>query len=401
MTSHQLDNKDISAAQQLLERGVVSLMEGRRDEAKMLLVQSLKLNDGNVEAWLWLRTCVTSSADKEFCLRKALNRSGALSEHSYLDEALDAIRITDLNQARTTIVDGLRSDVRNERAWLWLSVCSESEETIRRCLQQAFNIRKTNLALHSANAESVTGSYVPPIKHVPQRLVASEKLPISVAKHKTPDTLSRNSQRLQHLGIAALIVMVMLILGCAILLQFFRNFPLTSDVSMASQTRDFPSFFYGDALRYLPPLDDMPSGFEHFPVLDAYRKAPNGTEAEIAYILSKHNRDLVAWYYVMVFDKETEAIEQMRKERADEGHPEDADSSWIVVPLTAEVHNVNEAIAYRVSVPLPVGWMAMDTITFRIKNLIMQVNVSSTPSRYADLDKSLTFVEIALEHLER
>lgn len=62
-------NDDISA---LLYEGAVAVREGRRDDARGLLMQVIERDENNELAWFWLSGAVDDAADQEIALENVL-----------------------------------------------------------------------------------------------------------------------------------------------------------------------------------------------------------------------------------------------------------------------------------------------------------------------------------------
>jgi hypothetical protein len=55
-----------------LKQGIRALQEGRRGEARQLLVQVLREDAGNEQAWLWMSGTVKTNKQRQICLEKVL-----------------------------------------------------------------------------------------------------------------------------------------------------------------------------------------------------------------------------------------------------------------------------------------------------------------------------------------
>jgi hypothetical protein len=60
-------------AQQLLKAGIKALKSGDRPNARKLLMQVIKLDERNEQAWLWLSGAVTTNKERRTCLQNALS----------------------------------------------------------------------------------------------------------------------------------------------------------------------------------------------------------------------------------------------------------------------------------------------------------------------------------------
>jgi tetratricopeptide (TPR) repeat protein len=80
---------DIERAQWLYE-GALALSEGRREEARRLLMQVIERDEQNEQAWLWLSGAVEDPADQQIALENVLainpNNSAARAGLEWLRE---------------------------------------------------------------------------------------------------------------------------------------------------------------------------------------------------------------------------------------------------------------------------------------------------------------------------
>ncbi|MDX9832732.1 MAG: tetratricopeptide repeat protein [Anaerolineae bacterium] len=63
---------DESQPAELLRRGIASAKAGRKEEAREALLQVVKLDERNEQAWLWLSAVVDSNEEREICLENVL-----------------------------------------------------------------------------------------------------------------------------------------------------------------------------------------------------------------------------------------------------------------------------------------------------------------------------------------
>ncbi len=70
------------AIDDLLNRGIAALKEGRRDEARRLLAQALEQDEHNEMAWLWMSGVVETDAERRICLENVLkiNSSNTIAQ---------------------------------------------------------------------------------------------------------------------------------------------------------------------------------------------------------------------------------------------------------------------------------------------------------------------------------
>lgn len=56
----------------LLEQAAAHIREGEIEKARSLLIEALKQNPGEEDAWLWMTKCVTEPEQKRYCFEKVL-----------------------------------------------------------------------------------------------------------------------------------------------------------------------------------------------------------------------------------------------------------------------------------------------------------------------------------------
>jgi hypothetical protein len=75
---------------ELLHKGAQALQEGRRDEARELLLRCTELNESDPEVWLWLSGAVNDPEDAKIALENVLtlspNHPQALAGLGWLEE---------------------------------------------------------------------------------------------------------------------------------------------------------------------------------------------------------------------------------------------------------------------------------------------------------------------------
>src|SRR3990172_1259600 len=59
-------------ARQLRQQGIDAAKAGRKDEARRLLQQAIRLEPGNEMAWLWMASVSNDKRERLFCLKKLL-----------------------------------------------------------------------------------------------------------------------------------------------------------------------------------------------------------------------------------------------------------------------------------------------------------------------------------------
>jgi Tfp pilus assembly protein PilF len=56
----------------MLEQAVIHIKAGEIEKARPLLIEVLKQNPSNENAWLWMTKCVTETEQKRYCFEKVL-----------------------------------------------------------------------------------------------------------------------------------------------------------------------------------------------------------------------------------------------------------------------------------------------------------------------------------------
>jgi Flp pilus assembly protein TadD len=95
---------------ELLRQGIAAAKAGRKEEAHETLLQVIKLDERNEQAWLWLSAVVDSIEEKEICLENvlALNPANA--------QILNAVKVHLVPE--TCNIRGVEFDPRGNTFWV-------------------------------------------------------------------------------------------------------------------------------------------------------------------------------------------------------------------------------------------------------------------------------------------
>jgi tetratricopeptide (TPR) repeat protein len=132
--SHAETRPPHADASALLRDGIAAAKAGDRQKAQDLLARVVKLDDGNVTAWLWLSGVVDDLNYREVCLQTALKvdpenevAQRGLAQvrqqkvHELLQAGITAAQRGQRDHARSLLARVVEMDEKNVAAWLWLS----------------------------------------------------------------------------------------------------------------------------------------------------------------------------------------------------------------------------------------------------------------------------------------
>jgi twitching motility two-component system response regulator PilG len=151
-------NESVSSeGDQLLRAGVKAAQEGRRSEAKALLLRVTEVEPENENAWLWLASIseypeellvflnnvlrVNAENERAIEWKKATQ---SLLAKTLVQRGADASREDRNNFARQCFEQAVDHDAENELAWLWLASIAESESEKIGMFEKVLSINPEN-----------------------------------------------------------------------------------------------------------------------------------------------------------------------------------------------------------------------------------------------------------------
>lgn len=176
--------------------GIQAAQQGKREQAKAILMQVVEQDQNNVQAWLWLSGVVDDLEDRQVCLENVLTldpdnvaaQRGLAAVRTQRAQALLQQGITQAQagqreQARQTLMQVVELDEKNVSAWLWLSGLVDDLEEHEVCLQNVLDLEPNHPAARKglaqvqaelAQREQIVMSAPPPSSPPPPRSILEE-----------------------------------------------------------------------------------------------------------------------------------------------------------------------------------------------------------------------------------
>jgi len=146
-----------SEGEQLLRAGVKAAQEGRRSEAKALLLRVTEVEPENENAWLWLASISEYPEELLVFLNNVLRvnpenaraiewkkATRSLLAKTLIQRGVDASREERKHFARQCFEQAVEHDSENELAWLWLASVSDSDAERARMFEKVLEINPDN-----------------------------------------------------------------------------------------------------------------------------------------------------------------------------------------------------------------------------------------------------------------
>ncbi len=157
----------LTEAAEMLNAGIKAAQEGRRGEARNLLLQVTELDSENENAWLWLasiseypeelliflNSVLKINPENERALEWAKATKTLLSK-TFVQRGIDASKDIRKDFAKQCFLQAIVHDNQNEMAWLWLASVADSDEEKTSHLQKVLNINSEN-AMAKASLKSI------------------------------------------------------------------------------------------------------------------------------------------------------------------------------------------------------------------------------------------------------
>ncbi len=166
------DNQTVEKAQpatqvedvsQMLQAGIKAAQEGKRSEARQLLLQVTEVEPNNENAWLWLASISEYPEELLGFLNnilainpkntRALDWSQATKSmlaKNFVQRGVDASNEAKMDLARQCFQQAIAHDEQNEMAWLWMASISDSNDEKIANLQKVLDINPNNETAHAS-----------------------------------------------------------------------------------------------------------------------------------------------------------------------------------------------------------------------------------------------------------
>ncbi|MGC2238809.1 MAG: response regulator [Pyrinomonadaceae bacterium] len=148
---------------EMLNDGIKAAQEGRRAEARNLLLRVTEMDSGNENAWLWLasiseypeellvflNSVLKINPENERALEWAKATKTLLSK-TFVQRGIDASKEIQKDFAKQCFLQAIVHDNQNEMAWLWLASVSDSDEEKTSYLQKVLSINPENVTAQAS-----------------------------------------------------------------------------------------------------------------------------------------------------------------------------------------------------------------------------------------------------------
>jgi CheY-like chemotaxis protein len=151
------ENISVEAAE-MLNAGIKAAQEGRRSEARNLLLQVTEMDSENENAWLWLASISEYPEELLIFLNSVLKinpeneraldwaqATKTLLSKTFVQRGIDASKDVRKDFAKQCFLQAIVHDNQNEMAWLWLASVADSDEEKTSHLQKVLNINPENV----------------------------------------------------------------------------------------------------------------------------------------------------------------------------------------------------------------------------------------------------------------
>jgi twitching motility two-component system response regulator PilG len=148
---------------QMLREGIKAAQEGRRTEAKEILLRVTEVDQNNENAWMWLASISEYPEELLIFLSNVLKinpdneralewkrATQSLLAKTLVQRGIDASNNDRKGFARQCFEQAIEQDAENEMAWLWLASVSDSDEEKSTCFEKVLSINPENQTAKSA-----------------------------------------------------------------------------------------------------------------------------------------------------------------------------------------------------------------------------------------------------------
>lgn len=152
-----------SETEKMLREGVKAAQEGKRAEARNLLLRVTEMDAGNETAWLWLASISEYPEELLVFLSNVLKvnpeneralewqkGTRSLLAKTLVQRGIDATKDDRNDFARQCFEQALGHEENNEMAWLWLASVAESEEEKTACFEKVLSFNPENETAQSS-----------------------------------------------------------------------------------------------------------------------------------------------------------------------------------------------------------------------------------------------------------
>jgi CheY-like chemotaxis protein len=166
--NHTNAENNSAVTAQMLNAGIKAAQEGRRGEARNLLLRVTEMDSENENAWLWLasiseypeellvflNSVLKINPENERALEWAKATKTLLSK-TFVQRGIEASKEFQKDFAKQCFLQGIVHDNQNEMAWLWLASVSDTDEEKSAHLQKVLSINPENVTAR-ASLKSIT-----------------------------------------------------------------------------------------------------------------------------------------------------------------------------------------------------------------------------------------------------
>ena len=142
---------------EMLRKGIKAAQEGKRAEARHLLMQVTEREPKNENGWLWLASISEYPEELLIFLSNVLNinpkneralewekSTKSLLSKTFVQRGIEASKESQSAFAKQSFLQAIVHDDQNEMAWLWLASISDTVEEKKSHLQKVLNINPNN-----------------------------------------------------------------------------------------------------------------------------------------------------------------------------------------------------------------------------------------------------------------
>jgi CheY-like chemotaxis protein len=151
-------SQDVSSeVERMFREGVRAAQEGKRADARNLLLRVTESNADNENAWLWLASISEYPEELMVFLNNVLRinpenqralewnkATKSLLAKTLVQRGMDAVEDKRKDFARQCFEQALEHEAENEMAWLWMASVADSEEEKAACFERVLDVNPEN-----------------------------------------------------------------------------------------------------------------------------------------------------------------------------------------------------------------------------------------------------------------